>query len=105
MLRSHDIRHLPNGVHIESGSTTLAKSSLHSGLVGGVRSGVDEPLGVESSGSVRQNEGISRRSVSRVHDSNLSSNLRVSVGCKLRRSFRHQPRDSRNNTSGERSAR
>lgn len=79
MLGSHNTRHLPNGIHIKSASTTLAESSLHGGLVGGVRSGVVEPIGVQGSGSVRENEGISRRGVRCIQDSDLRSDLRVSV--------------------------
>ncbi len=79
MLGSHNIRHSPNGIHIESGSTTLAESSLHGGLVGSVRSGVGEPICVQGPGSIRENEGISRSGVRCIQDSDLSSNLRVSV--------------------------
>lgn len=106
MLGSHNTRHLPNGIHIKSASTTLAESSLHGGLVGGVRSGVVEPIGVQGSGSVRENEGISRRGVRCIQDSDLRSDLRVSVVMdEFRYSFRKHPEDSRDNTSGERSAR
>lgn len=69
----------PNGIDVEVSSTTLTESSLHSGLVSAVRTSIIEPVGVKGPGGVRKNERVSGRGVSVGDDSDLASDLRVSV--------------------------
>ena len=66
-----------DGVEVERVGATLSESGLHAGLLGGIRSGAVEPVGIQGPGSVGQFESKTSVAVVLIQNIDLTLNLGI----------------------------